>query len=166
MPNRKYKKFGVLSRRHRALNTIRGYSFACSGSVSRCATVGTAGGRPRGPGRFPRPTRRKRPVHPRIIRFHRDFPVTGELSGLTVARLLMVDVAVLAYRVLALAIVLSWLRMLVRSVPKPSDWVPPGFERLPVRMTRDRLIAASLLGIVAGLMVLAFSFTSVFPLTR
>jgi predicted metal-binding membrane protein len=78
----------------------------------------------------------------------------------------VVDGYVIVYRLVAIAIVASWARSLFRAASMREDETAPGFDRFPIRMTRNRLIASSILGIVAGLAVLAFSFTGAFPLNR
>jgi hypothetical protein len=68
------------------------------------------------------------------------------------------DSFLIFYRVIAVAIVATWAWRLLTTSGKPVDWVPRGYERSPVRITRDRLRIVSVLGVVAGLAVFAFSF--------
>lgn len=61
------------------------------------------------------------------------------------------------FRGIAVVIILVWVRALLTVRDKPQDWTPPGFERFPIPITRDRYRMAAMLGIVAGIGVLLYS---------
>jgi hypothetical protein len=48
--------------------------------------------------------------------------------------------------------------MLASIARKPADWQPAGAERLPFRITRNLWLVAGVLGVIAGVGVVAFSF--------
>ena len=68
------------------------------------------------------------------------------------------DMFLVLYRVIAVAIIVVWARALFETRGKPVAWVPRGYERSPFRMTRDRYRFFSVAGILAGCAVLAWSF--------
>jgi hypothetical protein len=67
------------------------------------------------------------------------------------------DVFLWVFRGIAVVIVLAWVRALLTVRDKPQNWIPAGYERLPIRLNRDRYRAAAIVGIAAGIGVLLFS---------
>lgn len=73
------------------------------------------------------------------------------------------DTFLVAYRIVAVVIIVLWARALFETRGKPAAWVPRGYDRSPFRITRDRYRIVSVAGVLAGLAVLAWSF--VLPFT-
>jgi hypothetical protein len=70
-----------------------------------------------------------------------------------------VDAYVLIYRVFAVGLVVYWAIQLADTARKPAaGFHVPRSELLPIRITRSMWLVASVLGMSAGLAVLAFSF--------
>ena len=72
------------------------------------------------------------------------------------------DVFVLIYRLIGVALIVYWVVTLVTVARKPRDWQPAGGERYPFRVTRNMWLAGSVLGVIAGIGIVAFSF-ALFP---
>jgi hypothetical protein len=60
-------------------------------------------------------------------------------------------------RGIAVVIILFWVRALLTIRDKPPSWIPPGYERFPVRIDRNRYRTAAIAGIAGGVFVLLFS---------
>jgi hypothetical protein len=61
------------------------------------------------------------------------------------------------FRGIAGVIILVWVRALLTVQDKPPEWIPPGYDRFPIRLNRDRYRSAAMLGIAAGIGILLFS---------
>lgn len=69
---------------------------------------------------------------------------------------------VVVYRFFALGIIAFWLSQIVIAARQPSDWRPPRADTFPVKISRNRYIAAGVLGIIAGATVFVGSYV-LFP---
>ena len=72
------------------------------------------------------------------------------------------DVFVLIYRLVGVSLIVYWVVTLVTVSRKPTDWQPAGAERYPFRITRNMWLVGAVLGVIAGVGVVAFSFV-LFP---
>lgn len=68
------------------------------------------------------------------------------------------DAFVVVYRLIGLGLIAYWVVTLVVTARKPADWQPAGAERFPFRITRNLWLVAGVLGVIAGIGVVAFSF--------
>lgn len=69
------------------------------------------------------------------------------------------DTYVLGYRLVAVGLVAYWAIRLVIAMRKPAEgFRVPESERLPIRLTRNRWLAICVIGMTAGVGVLAFSY--------
>ena len=68
------------------------------------------------------------------------------------------DIFVLIYRLIGVSLIAYWVVTLVTVARKPRDWQPAGAERFPFRITRNMWLVGGVLGVVAGIGIVAVSF--------
>jgi uncharacterized membrane protein len=69
---------------------------------------------------------------------------------------------VILYRIGALVIVAFSIVQIAIAARQQPDWQPPRADKFPIRVSRNLYIVGGVLGIIAGVAVLALSFV-LFP---
>ena len=64
----------------------------------------------------------------------------------------------IVYRLMGVGLIAYWIVQLGITARRPRDWQLPGSERSPVRVTRTVWFFACVLGLVAGVGIVALSY--------